>query len=165
LAAESAHVRHIHHIGERSPAAGGERSSDREPLLRAASSLGRPGRRGVAGSRCRGRAEVRRSRPARVVAPSKRHVGPQADQEGHRRAGPSPSPPAPGSSPHATQCVKTPRGASGSSTSSASDRASSGTFSQRSGGERSWPSQVYRVGIACAWSKALLSRAKSAISR
>jgi len=61
LAAESAHVRHVHHIGERSPAAGGDRPSDREPLLRAASSLGRPGRRGVAGSRCRGRAEVRRT--------------------------------------------------------------------------------------------------------
>jgi len=59
LAAESAHVRHVHHIGERSPAAGGDRPSDREPLLRAASSLGRPGRRGVAGSRCRGRAERR----------------------------------------------------------------------------------------------------------
>ena len=43
LAAESAHVRHVHHIGERSPAAGGDRPSDREPLLRAASSLGRPG--------------------------------------------------------------------------------------------------------------------------
>jgi hypothetical protein len=35
----------------------------------------------------------------------------------------------------------------------------------RSGGERSSPSQVYRVGIACAWSKAVLSRAKPAISR
>ncbi len=40
---------------------GGVRPSDREPLLRAASSLGRSGRRGVAGSRCRGRAEVRRT--------------------------------------------------------------------------------------------------------
>jgi hypothetical protein len=65
LAAESAHVRHVHHIGERSPAAGGERPSDREPLLRAASSLGRPGRRGVAGSRCRGRAEPRQRRRVR----------------------------------------------------------------------------------------------------
>jgi hypothetical protein len=47
---------------------GGDRPSDREPLLRAASSLGRPGRRGVAASRCRGRAERRHASVARVVA-------------------------------------------------------------------------------------------------
>ena len=74
LAAESAHVRHVHHIGERSPAAGGDRPSDREPLLRAASSLGRPGRRGVAGSRCRGRAEVRRGPSSRASCPSRAQV-------------------------------------------------------------------------------------------
>jgi hypothetical protein len=80
-------------------------------------------------------------------------------------ASPSHRPPVPPSSPRATQWVNTPRGASGSSTSSASDRASSGTFAQRSGGETSSPSQVYRLGIACEYSKTLLSRANAAISR
>src|SRR6266540_763187 len=56
-------------------------------------------------------------------------------------------------------------GASGSSAISASDRVSPGMFAHRSGGETSSPSQVYRLGIACAFSKALLSTANSDISR
>jgi hypothetical protein len=78
---------------------------------------------------------------------------------------PSPSPSAAGSSPQAIQCVKTPPGASGSSTTSASDRVPSGMCVQRSGGETSSPSQVWRLGMAWAFSNAPVSRANSAISR
>jgi len=40
-----------------------------------------------------------------------------------------------------------------------------GTFVQRNGGETSSPSQLSRLGIGWAFSKALLSSANSAISR
>jgi hypothetical protein len=55
--------------------------------------------------------------------------------------------------------------ASGSSTTSANDRVPSGTFVQRSGGETSSSSQLWRLGIACALAKALLSRPNASISR
>ena len=57
-------------------------------------------------------------------------------------ASPSSSPSASGSSAQPSQCVKVPAGASGSSTTSASERVSSGTPDHDSGGDRSSPSQL-----------------------
>src|ERR671935_1293709 len=92
-------------------------------------------------------------------------VAPKSFCPSYGARSPSLSPSVAGSSPQAIQCVKTPPGASGSSTTSANDRAPSGTFDQRSGGETSSPSQLWRLGIAWAFSNALLSSTNSAISR
>jgi hypothetical protein len=75
---------------------------------------------------------------------------------------PSPKPSASAGMPHASQCVKVPTGASGSSTTSASERASEGAPDQESAGERSWPSQVCLRGIRSPSANASVLSAKSA---
>jgi Domain of unknown function (DUF1918) len=71
-------------------------------------------------------------------------------------------PPGAGSIPHARKCVKVPLGASGSSTTSASDAVPSGTPLQMSGGETSSPSHVCLRGIGCPCSNAGLVSSNSA---
>jgi hypothetical protein len=64
--------------------------------------------------------------------------------------------------PQASQWMKRPPGASGSSRISTSDRVSAGGADHDSGGKRSSPSQVWRWGIVPPWAKALLVSENSA---
>jgi hypothetical protein len=64
--------------------------------------------------------------------------------------------------PQASQWMKRPVGASGSSRINAGDRVPAGGANHDSGGERSSPSQVWRRGMAPPWAKALLVSENSA---
>src|SRR5262245_30180191 len=65
----------------------------------------------------------------------------------------------------ATQCVKSPTGASGSWTISASDCVPAGGALQSSGGETLSPSQEYLRGIGCPSLNAMLVSSNSGILR